>query len=446
MKGNFARLLLSGTHSGCGKTTIFCALLQALQNRGEDVAAFKCGPDYIDPMFHRSVIGAASGNLDSFFCGQYLPAVFADSARKINLIEGAMGYYDGMGFTSEHGAYEIGRRLNAPAVLVVDGRGSSLSVLAQLQGFLHFRKESNIRGFILNRVSRHVYEGLKGVWNEECGAGLYGYFPVLGEELTLQSRHLGLVTAGEVENLREKLAKLAEIAEECVDIAGLLSLAASAPALEFEPPALPQFPELHIAVAKDAAFCFYYAEELKLFEKMGARLSYFSPLEDSAPPADADCLYFGGGYPELYAEKLTANQSMLRAVRAAHARGVPVFAECGGFLYLNRLLDGHLMAGILGGESENKHKPVRFGYVELEAGEDTLVAGKGARLRGHEFHYYDCTENGAAFTARRKGSEYRCIAAGKNLVAGFPHIHFYSNLECAATFYKNCLKAKESRI
>lgn len=204
-----------------------------------------------------------------------------------------------------------------------------------------------------------------------------------------------------------------------MDIEGLTALAASAPALEYDPPALPRFPKIHIAVAKDAAFCFYYSENFGLFEKMGAELSFFSPLEDAAPPAEADCLYFGGGYPELYAEKLSANASMLESVRAAHARGVPIFAECGGFLYLNRLLDGYAMAGVLHGESVNKHKPVRFGYVELEANEDCLIAKKGARLRGHEFHYYDCTENGEAFTARRKGSEYRCTAAEKRSPPGF---------------------------
>ena len=445
MKGDFPRLLLSGTNSGCGKTTIFCALLQALKDRGENVAAFKCGPDYIDPMFHRAVIGAESGNLDSYFCGEYLSAVFADSARDLNLIEGAMGYYDGLGFTDEHSAYDVGRRLHAPAVLVADGRGSSLSIAAQMQGFLRFRKDSNVRGFILNRVSRGVYEGIKKIWNEECGAKLYGYFPVLPEELAFKSRHLGLVTAAEVENLREMQMKLAKIARDSVDIEGLTALAASAPALEYDPPALPRFPKIHIAVAKDAAFCFYYSENFGLFEKMGAELSFFSPLEDAAPPAEADCLYFGGGYPELYAEKLSANASMLESVRAAHARGVPIFAECGGFLYLNRLLDGYAMAGVLHGESVNKHKPVRFGYVELEANEDCLIAKKGARLRGHEFHYYDCTENGEAFTARRKGSEYRCTAAGKTIAAGFAHVHFYSNLECAATFYENCLEAKKCR-
>lgn len=183
MKGGFFRACCFRAPQRLRQNDDFLRAVAALKDRGENVAAFKCGPDYIDPMFHRAVIGAESGNLDSYFCGEYLSAVFADSARDLNLIEGAMGYYDGLGFTDEHSAYDVGRRLHAPPCSSRTARGCSLSIAAQMQGFLRFRKDSNVKGFILNRVSRGVYEGIKKIWNEECGAKLYGYFPVLPEEL-----------------------------------------------------------------------------------------------------------------------------------------------------------------------------------------------------------------------------------------------------------------------
>lgn len=442
MQNNFARLLLSGTNSGCGKTTVFCAILKALKLRGEDVAAFKCGPDFIDPMFHAAVIGAPSANADSYFCGEWLSYVFAQSAHSVNLIEGAMGYYDGMGFTREHSAWDVGRRLHAPAVLIVDGKGAALSVVAQMQGFARFCRDSGIRGFIINRVTERTYSGIRSVWKDQS-IRLYGYLPPLPEEYILKSRHLGLVTAGEVQDLQKKMQDLAVLAEKTLDIDGLLQLARQAPALEYREPALPALAPLKMAVARDAAFCFYYKENFDLFRTLGAQIEFFSPLSDESVPQDADVLWFGGGYPELYAEQLEANESMRASVRTAAEKGTPVFAECGGFLYLNKLLDGRKMAGVLDGSSENKKRPVRFGYIGLEAKEDCLLANKGMKYRAHEFHYYDCTDNGNGFIASRKGSTYECMVADQHLVAGFPHIHFYSNLEGAVTFYKNCLENKK---
>ena len=443
MEGSFARLMISGTNSGCGKTTVFCAILQALKNRGQDVAAFKCGPDYIDPMFHARVVGAPSANLDSFLSGEWLPALFADSAREINLAEGAMGYYDGMGQEAKHSAYDVASRLQMPAVLVVDGKGSSLSVLAVLQGFLRFKEKSGIRGFILNRVTQKTYEGLKALWKEK-DAKLYGYFPALPEEYGLKSRHLGLVTAGEVENLREMTQYLARQAEQTLDIDGLISLAHSAPALSAAQPPLPKLEKMRFAVARDEAFCFYYEDNLRLLQKLGGEIVTFSPLRDAQVP-QADCLYLGGGYPELYADALEKNVSMRESIRAAVKSGVPVFAECGGFMYLNALLDGREMCGVLGGECVNRGRLVRFGYTELELRRDCLLGPAGSRLRAHEFHYYDCTDNGSDALAYRGGESRPCMAATESLAAGFPHIHFYGNLACAEYFYRKCLELRRKR-
>ena len=446
MKRELPRLLLSGTNSGCGKTTVFCALAAALRARGEDVAAFKCGPDYIDPTFHAAALGIPSSNADSFFCGRYLPYVVADSARALNLLEGAMGYYDGLDFTEEHSAFDVARRLQAPAVLVVDARGSALSAVAQMRGFLRFRPNSGVRGFLLNRISARAYAGIRAAWvREGAEAQLYGYFPPLPSDCVLESRHLGLVTAGEVSALPQTILRLAQQAEESVDLDGLTALARSAPPLEYAEPVLPRLPELNVSVAKDAAFCFYYTENLRLLEKLGARLSYFSPLEDQPLPAETDVVYLGGGYPELYADRLSANRVTADSIRRAAAEGVPLFSECGGFLYLNKQLDGRAMLGLLDGSAQNRGRPVRFGYVELTAARDCLLARRGDVLRGHEFHYYDCTDNGNDFTARRNGTKYSCRVARENLTAGFPHIHFYGNLESAIVFYQNCLEAKKCR-
>ena len=444
MEKNIPRLMISGTNSGCGKTTIFCSILQALKNRGMNAAAFKCGPDYIDPMFHSSVIQAASSNLDPYFCGQWLPYVMAENAGEINLAEGAMGYYDGIGFTSDCSAFDVAKRLEIPSVLVVDARGSALSALAVMQGFVNFKENSGICGVILNRVTKKTYEGIRAAWKDPR-AKLYGYFPPLPEKYILKSRHLGLVTAEEVCGLREMTQHLAEQAEETIDLNGLLALSSGAKPLIYEDLPVPKLEEIRIAVAKDEAFCFYYKENLDLLRKMGAQIDYFSPLRDACVPK-TDCIYLGGGYPELYAEALSKNESMKASIREAAERGIPFFAECGGFMYLNRLLDGKEMAGVLGGVCENKGRLMRFGYVELEAKRDCLIAKKGDKLRVHEFHYYDCTQNGGDFTARRRESEYDCIFANERMAAGFPHIHFYGNLKAAEHFYRECLKRKSERI
>lgn len=443
MEKNLPRLLISGTNSGCGKTTIFCSVLQALKNRRLNVAAFKCGPDYIDPMFHAEILQAPSSNLDPYFCADWLPYVMAENAGEVSLAEGAMGYYDGLGFTSEYSAYDVACRLNMPTVLVIDAKGSANSVLAIMQGFLNFKKKSRICGFILNRVTEKTYRGICANW-KDMRAKLYGYFPSLPANYVLESRHLGLVTAAEVLCIREMMQYLAEQAEKTIDLDGLVDLAQGAKPLSCKIPRIPKLEPIRIAVAKDEAFCFYYKENLTLLEKMGAEIVNFSPLHDIGLPK-ADCIYLGGGYPELYTDVLSGNAVMKESLRKAAQNRIPIFAECGGFMYLNRILEGKEMAGVLSGECTNKNKPVRFGYVELEAKRDCLIAEKGDKLRAHEFHYYDCTQNGNAFSAKRKDETYDCEIAGEYFAAGFPHVHFFSNLRCAERFYRQCLKRKREQ-
>jgi len=449
MEYSVPRLILAGTHSGCGKTTVACALLQAFVSRGMKVAAFKCGPDYIDPMFHSRVIGAKSSNLDRFFFDEntmrYLLAKNS-AGCELSVIEGVMGYYDGLSFSSPIAStYDVARVTESPAVLVVDARGAALSVLAAIHGFLTFYPDSRIRGVILNGCAASTYSRLKEEITARFGGRVraMGYLPVM-PECALESRHLGLVTAAEVENLRDKLRVLAEQAGRTIDLDGLAGLARRAPPVKCEPVALPRYGEaVRIAVARDKAFCFYYEDSLEALAEMGAELVPFSPLEDSALPPGIHGLYLGGGYPELYAEQLSRNETMRASIRSALERKLPCIAECGGFMYLTQAIGGYPMVGFLPGRSFDTGGLVRFGYVRLKAKEDTMLCRAGGEIAAHEFHHWDSEYTGGAFTAQSgDGSKRDCVFASEHLYAGYPHFHLYSNPAFAAGFYEACLKAK----
>ena len=452
MEAVIPRILFAGTNSGCGKTTVTCAVLQALVNRGLRVGAFKCGPDYIDPMFHSRIIGAKSANLDSyFFNDNTLRFLLARNGadRDVSILEGVMGFYDGMGLTSTQAStYSVARITQTPAVLVVGAKGVSLSILAAIQGFLDFCPDNRIQGVILNLCTPSTY-GPLAEQIEQRFAGrirLLGFLPKL-PDCTLESRHLGLVTAAEVENLQEKLRILAAQAERTIDLDGLLQLAKTAPGICCDPVELPRFEEkVRIAVARDPAFCFYYEDSLEALTRMGAALIPFSPLTDSELPENIQGLYLGGGYPELYARQLSENASMRRSVKSALTKGLPCIAECGGFLYLTEAIADFPMVGFLSGKSYDTGKLTRFGYVLLRAKTDQMLCKAGEEIRGHEFHHWDCTEPGSAFTAVKElsGKRWECVVSTPTLYAGFPHFHFYANPSFAVNFYRACLKEKEN--
>ena len=455
MKSNkFPRIIIGAGASGAGKTTITCAIIKALVNRNLSVASFKCGPDYIDTMFHGKIVGEKSRNLDPyFFSDNTLRFLLANHAegKDISVIEGVMGYYDGISMKGEASTFEVASITDTPAILIVNAKAAALSIIAEIEGFLNLKEDSKISGVIFNGCTEWMYPQLKKEVEERFKGRVrpLGFLPNL-PEASLESRHLGLVTADEVEGIEEKLNLLAEAAEKYLDMEGIINLANSASELYFEeviPPLF--FDKIRIAVARDKAFCFYYEDSLALLEKMGAEIIEFSPLNDEFLPDEIDGIYLGGGYPELYAKDLKKNQSMRNAIKTAIERGLPCIAECGGFMYLleNIEVDGEAfeMTGALPGKAFDAGKLVRFGYIELEAKKDNMLCAAGERIKGHEFHHWDAEFTGEDFTATRpSGKSWPCVFASENLYAGYPHFHFYSNLKFAENFYKACLKWKEA--
>ncbi|MBR3397799.1 MAG: cobyrinate a,c-diamide synthase [Lachnospiraceae bacterium] len=449
MTRNTPRVVIAGTNSGSGKTTITCAILQALVNRGLKTAAFKCGPDYIDPMFHSRIIGARSSNLDLYFfdsnTARYLLAKNSEGCD-LSVIEGVMGFYDGLDITgTEASTYDVARVTDSPVILVVNARGAALSVLAVIRGFLDFCPENHVAGVILNQCSGPTYEVLKAEIRSRFEGRVQplGYMPKM-KDASIESRHLGLVTAGEITDLKSRMTLLAEQAEKSIDIDSVIRLAESACEISFEPVLFPAYDDpVRIAVARDEAFCFYYEDSIAALEEMGAEITAFSPLHDPMLPDPVHGLYIGGGYPELYAEALAENKSMRNSVLAALERHVPCIAECGGFMYLTKAIGPNEMTGFLPGSCYDTGKLSRFGYVELTSEKNGLLCRKGESIRGHEFHYWDCESTGEDFTAeKRSGKKWNCVFHTDTLYAGFPHFHFYAGPEFALNFYNACLKEK----
>lgn len=427
------QFLLAAPRSGSGKTTMTCALLMALKRQGCAPCAFKSGPDYIDPMFHRAVLGVESRSLDLFFSApETVRTLYARGAagHGAAVCEGAMGFYDGLGGVSDRAsAWHLADTLGLPVLLVAEPKGQSLTLAAELNGLVNFRTPSHIAGILLNNCTAQMHALLAPMLEEETGLPVLGFLPKLPEAV-IGSRHLGLYTAAEVENLQQKLALLADAAEEHIDWPRLLALC------EKEPPALPVQPEtpparVRIAVAQDEAFCFTYAETLEAFRDAGAEVVFFSPLRDTALPENIGGLYLPGGYPELHARELSENTSLLREIKQKIESGLPTAAECGGFLYLGQSLtdaEGQRwpMAGVLPGEAKDAGRLVRFGYAALSADSDSMLFRAGESFPIHEFHHWDSTANGTALAAKKPvgGAEWRCGSVNEHFYAGFPHLYW----------------------
>lgn len=457
------RILLAAGASGSGKTLITCGLLQALVNRGMKVTSFKCGPDYIDPMFHSRVIGTKSRNLDTFFTGREktreLLAVNSEGCD-IAVMEGVMGYYDGVGGTSTMAsAYDLADTTDTSVILIVNSKGMSLSLLAYIKGFLEYKKDSHVKGVIFNQMSPMLYPRMKEAAERELGISVFGYVPKV-EDCVIESRHLGLVLPEEIPELKERLMGLAEVLEKSLDIDGILSLAAGAK--DLENPVEKKQEEIiswklservRLAVADDEAFCFFYEDNFRLLEEMGAELVRFSTIGDGSLPENTDGLLLYGGYPELNARKLEENNSMRKDIREKILSGMPCMAECGGFMYLHEEMEdmeGNLrcMAGVISGKAYRTPKLSRFGYVTLTLKEGETVFGTDpGKLPAHEFHYFDSENCGTSFRADKPLSKrgWDCIHGTDRLMAGFPHLYYYGNPRLAQAFLEKCLEYKKER-
>ena len=443
------RLMLAAASSGSGKTTIACAILQALTRMGEHPVSFKCGPDYIDPMFHRQVLGVPSRNLDLFFSDEATAAYLLQKNSEnfsLAFIEGVMGYYDGIATTTEASSWQLAKATQTPVVLVLNCKGMSVSIAAQLGGYLSYQPDSQIKGVILNQVSKSIYPEIKALIEQRYDVAVCGYMP---EDVRLLAGKQASWACDRRGDRRPATAagKAGEQAMQTIDLPLLLKIAAQAPALAIPPVQLPapNPTPLRIGVARDKAFSFYYADNLELLEQLGAQLVEFSPLHDPQLPDDLDGLLLGGGYPELYADTLSQNRTLMAQIKASLQNGLPCIAECGGFQYLCEQLEGadsksYPMVGFLPGSSFRTPSLRRFGYVRLTAQKDNLLCKKGEGFAAHEFHYWDSQHCGNGCIAQKpcRRSSWECVVCDENFWAGYPHLYFYANVQMAKNFLNRC--------
>lgn len=443
------QMLIAGTSSGVGKTTITLGIIQAMINRGLTVQPFKVGPDYIDTGFHTRISGRFSKNLDEYLIPETstLKELYTQSLEgsDIAVIEGVMGMFDGLGkdhlYCSSAG---IAEKLNIPVLLIVDGKASSTSVAAIVKGFLEFDSTLDIIGVIINRVSSKThYELIKKAIEHYTSAEVFGYLSK-GIDFTIPSRHLG----DEIEQLELEINGLASELEKTVDLDRVIEKLDNISSQDgknsqhliqnyahkyFD---TKKYIGLRLAYAKDEAFSFYYQDNLSLIEKLGVKLIPFSPLNDKKLP-EADGYYFGGGYPELFVDKLSANKSILKDIFSKYQNFAPIYAECGGLMYLSDALyvgdKTYPMVGIFSGYSYMTKSLRRFGYCEMRLKKDCLIGKYDDQIRGHEFHHSDFSSNLepiGAIQKTRDGEVVKTWTGGyssKNCFASYLHTHFYQH-------------------
>jgi cobyrinic acid a,c-diamide synthase len=426
------RILIAGTSSGCGKTTAALAVIAAFRAKGLAVASFKVGPDYIDPGFHQAACGRPSDNLDEHLCDAGTVRAILRAGEEhadIAVIEGVMGYYDGMSSKDfSCSTWSMAHATRTPVLLVIDASGGAASAAATVLGFRRFRRSSHIAGVLVNRVSsRGHYDLVREAVERYAGPPCVGYLPK-DSDLALGSRHLGLIPAAEAPELANQLDRAAQLALQTVDLYAILRLAAAAPPLTGDRKPLPDRRDYRLGVARDQAFSFYYEENLRMLQASGMRLSYFSPLQDERLPEGLNGLYIGGGFPEVFAEKLEANRSMRESVRQALEGGLRCYAECGGLMYLSRSIDGRGMAGFFPIVCRMTDRLQRFGYVNV-------TDRTGLTFPAHEFHHAVAEvqmELPCAFRVVKSSDPNRSWTCGyekQNALAGFPHLHFASHPE-----------------
>ncbi|QYE97805.1 cobyrinate a,c-diamide synthase [Paraclostridium sordellii] len=443
------KILIAGTNSGVGKTTISLGIMQALTKRNLKVQPYKVGPDYIDPSYHTFITGRDSRNLDSYMLDdEKIKYIFKNASKDadVSVIEGVMGLYDGFGIdlNSCTSSY-TSKILKSPVILVINGKAMSSSAAAMVLGYKELDKEVNIKGVIVNNVkTKNHYELIKEAIEKYCNVEVLGYFPP-NEKFKLDSRHLGLVPSVEIEALTEKFYDLGSEIEKYINIDRLIEISESEEIeTSFELNELPKFKNKSIAVAYDKAFNFYYKENLELLNQMNIEIKTFSPLYDEIVPK-ADCIYIGGGFPEVFAKELGINKKMRESIKKSHENNVPIYAECGGLMYLGEKLldlDGneYEMVGIFEGISKMTKSLKRFGYCDGIAKVDTVFSNKGDIIKGHEFHHseFNSNEECSYKMVKKRGNKivdewYGGYSKG-NTLATYLHTHFYNNLDSIIKF------------
>lgn len=459
------RIVIAGASSNVGKTTFTLGLMKAMVNRGLRTQGFKTGPDYIDPAFHTHVTGCKSRNLDSWMLDEEsIKHLYNTNSieKDISIIEGVMGMYDGFSGDMTLGSTaHLSKILKAPVILLIDGSGIAASSAAVVLGFDMLDKDVNLAGVVINNVhGQKHYDILKAAIEKYTNVKCLGYLNK-NSKIKLESRHLGLIPSVEVNTLDEKIEMIASMVEETVDIDEILKIASETELdvdYNFDKLALIEkninmFKGLNIGVPFDSSFNFYYQDNLDLFEKLGAKVIYFSPIKDKEIPSNIDGLYIGGGFPEIFAKELSENESMINSIKTVANNGMPIYAECGGLMYLldsisdiNEVI--RPLCGIINGSSRMTKRLQRFGYVEVETREDLIIGNKGLKFRAHEFHRSEVESNeNTAYSVVKKRetdtSEWECGFYRENILAAYAHNHFYSNPNLAINLLKSLKKYKK---
>ena len=446
------KILIAGTSSGVGKTTISLGIMQALTKRNLKVQPYKVGPDYIDPSYHTFITGRYSRNLDSYMLeDEKIKYIVKESSKDadISVIEGVMGLYDGYGIDLDDCTSSYtSKLLKAPVILVINAKAMATSAAAMVLGYKMLDPNVNIAGVITNNVrSKSHYDLLKEAIEKYTGVEVLGYFPP-NKEFSLESRHLGLIPSVEMDSLKAKFDNLADEIEKYINIDRIIEISETE---DFDSSFnLDDFIEKNkvtdktIAIAYDKAFNFYYRENIDLFEKLGMKIEYFSPISDKKLPK-CDYVYIGGGFPEIFAKELDENTEIKFSIMNAHINKIPIYAECGGLMYLGEKLedqnkDIYNMVGIFKGCSKMTSSLKRFGYCFGEAKKDNILAKKGEIIKGHEFHHsvFESEEECAYHMRKLKDDkvidEWEGGYSKDNTLATYLHTHFYNNLDCIANF------------
>ena len=478
-------IMIAATESGSGKTIFTCGLIRALIKKGHKVSPFKCGPDYIDPMYLKTAANSPCRNLDLFLQGQECAIETFENSLEDGLavIEGAMGYYDGVNGTDEASAYQVAETLDVPVILLVKPQKNLLTLAAQIKGMLLFRMSmglkkypgtSMIAGVVINECSEKLYKKLSPVIEEACKIPVLGYMPHLSDA-RIDSRHLGLILPEENDDIIKRIDTVAAMIEKNIDLDMLLEISSKKsrkdmfmaaaekllldddvpdpdpvaeekkdPVTEWKnDPAVDE--KVTIAVAHDEAFMFYYEDSMDALKRAGAKIVYFSPLRDKALP-ECDGLYIGGGYPELFSKELSDNISMKADIKAKIDAGLAVVAECGGFMYLSSSIKNEdnsedEMVGLFDGKAYKTDQAQRFGYLYFTAQNDSMLFLKGEKIPAHEYHHYNLSDCGKALSAQKPdGLRWKFGFVSKTMYAGFPHLHFGGELPLAERFVEAALE------